>query len=339
MFRARASVLPAGAGVPSAIARRSIRRFRGWLTTWRSEWGEDKNVQALARIDNEHLSELSELGQQLRRKALQGSATTQGKMPARSMAVHLAVSSALVAALFGGSTMAGAAEIRLLSAAAMQSVFKEIAGEFERSSGHRLIIRYGTVGGVTQRVLDGELVDVVIASTLSMPTLVEAGRIDPHSPATICKTGIGIVVPSGTPLPRMASVEDFKQALLAARTIVYADPVRGGAAGVHVATVIEKLGIAEQLKPRTRLAAGGDVTEVTLALGDGTLGITQVSEIVQKLGTEFVGVLPEALQNYTVFMAGTPTGTAPSEAVGAFMAFLKGPLAIATIKAKGMQPD
>lgn len=263
----------------------------------------------------------------------------KGKTSARSRTAHVTASFTLVLALLGGSGAADAADIRLLSAAAMQSVFKEIAGEFERTSGHRLTIAYGTIGGITQRILGGETADVVIASTLSMPALVKAGKIDGDSQMTICKTGIGIVVPSGTPMPRIASGEDFRQALLAAKAIVYADPVRGGAAGVHVATVIEQLGIAEQLKAKTRLAAGGDVTEVTLALGDGTLGITQVSEIVQKLGAEFVGVLPDALQNYTVFVAGAPTGMKPSEAVGSFRAFLKGPVAVAAIKAKGMQPD
>jgi len=220
----------------------------------------------------------------------------------------------------------------------MQTVFKEIAGEFERASGHRLIIAYGTIGGITQRVLDGEMADVVIASTVSMPALVTAGKIDAGSQVTICKTGIGIVVPAGTPKPRVASVEDFKQAVLAAKTIVYADPVRGGAAGVHVAKVLQQLGIAEQLKPTIKVGAGGDVTEVTLAQGNGALGITQISEIVGKLGAEFVGLLPDELQKYTIFVAGTPADRQRSEAISAFVSFLKQPAPSPRSRQKACSP-
>jgi molybdate transport system substrate-binding protein len=132
-------------------------------------------------------------------------------------------------------------------------------------------------------------------------------------------------------------VEDPSRALLAAKTIVYADPARGGAAGIHIARVLQDLGIAEQLKPKVKLGAGGDVTEVTLAQGDGALGMTQISEIVGEAGAVFVGPFPEKIQNYTVFAVGRPVGTKPSDAVAAFLNFLMSPVAIATMKAKGMQ--
>jgi molybdate transport system substrate-binding protein len=184
--------------------------------------------------------------------------TTERKTFASS-ASHVAVSSALAAALLGGSS-ARAAEIRLLSAAAMQSVFKEVAGDFERASGHKLVIAYGTIGAIAQRVMGGETADVVIGSTLSMPDLVKGGRIEAGSQITICRSGIGLVVPSDTAKPAMASVEDFKRAVLAAKVVVYADPVRGGAAGVHIARVLQKLGIADRLQSQITLAAGGDIS-------------------------------------------------------------------------------
>jgi len=220
----------------------------------------------------------------------------------------------------------------------MQSVFNEVAGDFERTSGHKLNIAYGTIGGITQRFLGGETADVVIGSTLSMPTLVEQGRIDAGSQVTICTTGIGAVVPSGDLVPGIGSVEDFKRALLGAKVVIYADPVRGGAAGVHVGRVLQKLAIADRLQAQITLAAGGDVTEVTLAQGSGALGITQISEIVGKVGAAFVRI-PAELQNYTVFVAGTPLGARPSQAVTEFLEFLKSPAVIAAIRAKGMLVD
>jgi molybdate transport system substrate-binding protein len=194
------------------------------------------------------------------------------------------------------------------------------------------------MGAITDRVGAGEETDLVISSPASIASLVARGKINPGSQVIIAKTGVGIVVPSGNPKPSIASVEDFKRVLLAARVIVYANPARGGAAGIHITRLIEKLGLAEQLQSRTKLAAGGDVTEFTLAQGDGALGMTQVSEIVGKPGAEFVS-MPEELQNYTGFAVGTPTGARQSDAVTAFITYLRTPLVAATMRAKGMQPS
>jgi molybdate transport system substrate-binding protein len=238
-----------------------------------------------------------------------------------------------------GASPARAAEVQLLSAAAMQSVFKEIAGEFERASGHKLIIRYATMGAITSRVLGGETPDLVIGSTQSISSLVSEGRIRPDSQLTICKTGVGIVTPVTAPKLEIADVDDFKRALLAAKVIVYADPAGGGAAGIHIANVLRRLGIARRLARRTTFGAGGDVTEVTLAQGDGALGMTQISEIVGKSDARFVGPLPGDLQNYTGVTAGIPIGMPRSPAVTAFVDFMRSPTAIAALQAKGMEVD
>jgi molybdate transport system substrate-binding protein len=180
---------------------------------------------------------------------------------------------------------------------------------------------------------------LVISSAQSIGTLLGEGRLEAASQTRISKVGVGIIVPSGSATSAIASVEDLRGALLAAKTVVYADPSRGGAAGIHIARVIQQLGIAEQVKPKIKLGAGGDVTEVTIREGDGALGMTQVSEIVGKPGAVFVGPFPEKIQNYTVFAAGIPTGAKQREGVMAFLDFLKSPEALATMKAKGMQVD
>jgi molybdate transport system substrate-binding protein len=256
---------------------------------------------------------------------------------ARSVCVCLAALAMLI--LFGSQNPIFAAEIRLLSAASIQEVFKEIIGDFERTSGHKMIIQYSTMGAITERMRGGEEADLVISSAQSIATLLSEGKIEPASQIRISKVGVGIVVPTGTAVPAVASVEDLGRALLAAKTIVYADPSRGGAAGIHIARVIQQLGIAEQVKPKIKLGGGGDVTEVTVAQGEGTLGMTQVSEIVGKPGAVFVGPFPEKIQNYTVFAAGRPIGARQREAVMAFLDFLKSPEALATMKAKGMEVD
>jgi molybdate transport system substrate-binding protein len=257
----------------------------------------------------------------------------------KTMATRAAVSSALAAALLAATGPAHAAELRILSAAAMKPIFTALVPDFERSSGHKLIIDYATIGATKERVLAGETADVIVGSTVTMPALAQAGRIDGASRVTICRVGVGVVVPAGNPKPPLASIEDLKRALLAAKYIVYARPVGGGAAGVHVAAVTEKLGIAEALKPKLRYGAGGDVTEVTLAQGDGAIGLTQISEIVGKPGAVYVGPLPNEVQNYTVFVAGFGAGGKPSEAAAAFVKLLQSPAGIAAITATGMEAD
>jgi|SRR5262245_18155162 len=252
----------------------------------------------------------------------------------RTLAVTARAACVTIVTFF--SSYGHAAEVRVLSAAAMQSVFKEIREELQQTSGYKLVPHYGTVGAVNEWTIGGEDADLIISSAQSMPWLVYKGKIQPGSQTAICQTSIGVVVAPGIELS-VTTVEDFKRALLAAKVIVYADPARGGAAGIHVAKVIGQLGLTEQLKPKLRLAAGGDVTEVTLSLGPGALGITQISEIADKPQAQFAGPLPEELQNYTVFVAGVPASGPQSEGAKALLKFLRSPKVIAVIRAKGMK--
>jgi molybdate transport system substrate-binding protein len=252
----------------------------------------------------------------------------------RTLAMTARAACVTIVALF--SSPGHAAEVHVLSAAAMQSVFKEIRDEFQRTTGYRLVLHYGTIGAVNEWTMGGEEADLIISSSQSMPSLVYQGKIQAGNQTAICQTGIGVVVAAGIELG-VNSIEDLKRALLAARAIVYADPARGGAAGIHVARVIEQLGLTEQLKPRLRLAAGGDITEVTLSLGPTALGITQISEIADKPQAQLAGPLPEELQNYTVFVAGMPANASQSDGAAALLKFLRSPKAIAVIKAKGMK--
>jgi len=212
------------------------------------------------------------------------------------------IAAAAVLATIG---IAHAEELQLLSAASMQTVFKEIIGDFEGRSGHKVSLRYSTMGAITEWVKAAEEADLVISSPASISALVASGKLAAGSEVAIAKTGIGIIVPAGSPKLRIESVADFRRALLEARVIVYANPAGGGAAGIHIARLIQRLRLSGQLKAKTKFGAGGDVAEVTLAEGRGALGLTQVSEIVGKPGAQFIPV-PDALQNYTGFVAATP---------------------------------
>jgi len=229
------------------------------------------------------------------------------------------------------------ADLRILSAASMQSVLKDIGPEFEQASGHRLVIQFDTMGSIHQRVMGGEAPDFVIGSGASIATLVRERRIEPGSEMSFARTGVGLAVPSADAAPPLASPDDFRHALEGAKQVVYADPARGGAAGIHVARVIESMGLKAEVGAKTHLGAGGDIAEVVAAQGPGTVGLTQISEIVGKPYVRYVGPLPASLQNYTVFAAGRPAGHASSEALDAFIAFLRSPRAVAAMKANGME--
>src|ERR1043166_3332480 len=133
-----------------------------------------------------------------------------------------------------GSPPLHAGELRLLSAASIQQVFKEILDDFEQTSGHRIVLHYATMGAITERIRSGEAADLVISSRQSIATLLNEQRIEAGSQTSISKVGAGVAVPPAPPARAVARVEDFRRALPAATTIVYADPDRGGAAAIRI---------------------------------------------------------------------------------------------------------
>jgi molybdate transport system substrate-binding protein len=138
-------------------------------------------------------------------------------------------------------------------------------------------------------------------------------------------------------MPDISSVDAFKQTLLTARSIVYADPAKGGASGVYFARVLDRLGIAEQMKGKTILVPGAQAAEV-VARGDAELGVAQASEIVPVAGAQLVGPLPGELASTTVFTAGIDAPSKSPEAAKTLIKFLTGPEAASRFKTKGFEP-
>jgi molybdate transport system substrate-binding protein len=129
----------------------------------------------------------------------------------------------------------------------------------------------------------------------------------------------------------------LKRSRLGAKSIVYADPAKGGLSGVHFAQVLERLGIAEQMKPKTILMPGDQSAEVVVK-GEAEIGVAQTSEIIPVAGAELVGPLPGDLNLVTVFSAGLGAGTKASDAAMSYVKFITGPAAATVLKARGMDP-
>lgn len=145
-----------------------------------------------------------------------------------------------------------------------------------------------------------------------------------------------MVVKEGAAKPDISTDEAFKKALLAAQSIAYIDPAAGGSSGIYVARMLEKLGIADEMKSKSRLIPGGAVAE-HIAKGEAELGIHQISEILPVKGVTLVGPLPADLQNYTVYAAAVSATAKEPAGAKALVEMLSGPAAAGVLKAKGME--
>jgi len=233
---------------------------------------------------------------------------------------------------------ASAAEIKVYATIGMGSVLKELQPKFEQASGHKLDITWGLAGALAKRVADGESPDALVAIKGGVDGLVTSGRIAAPSAATLALSGVGVSVRSGAPKPDISTPDKLKEALIAAKAIAYSDPSKGGASGVHFAKVAERLGIADQVKAKSKHPETAGLPGKLLLDGSADLAIAQVPELLEVQGTDLVGPLPGDLQNITTFAGGVVSGAKQPDAAAAFLKFLQTPEALATIKAKGMEP-
>lgn len=245
---------------------------------------------------------------------------------------------ALGLAFFGitaGST-ARAAEIKLLSASALHPAIDALIPEFEKSSGHRLTVAYGTAGAVADSVQKGEAADIVISSVPMIDRLQGQGKVVAGERAIFAKVGVGAFVRKGAAKPDISSADAFKRSMLAAKSIAYPDPAGGGASGIYVASLLEKLGIAAEMKPKTKLSTLATLY-ASVASGEVEIGFNQVSEILAQPTVELIGPLPSEIQNYTQFAPGIVAASNQAEAGRALVAFLSLPAAQTVLKAKGFE--
>ncbi len=253
------------------------------------------------------------------------------------MRIMLAGLTALSLAAIGGVHDAAAAEIKVLTAGAFKQVLMALIPEFEKQTGHKVTVDNATVGALTKRIEGGEAFDVAVMTPKAVDDLAGKGRFVAGSRQNLARVGVGVVVKEGAPKPDISSVDAFKKALLAAKSVAYIDPAAGGSSGIYVSGLLDKLGIAGEVKPKAKLIHGGAVAE-HIANGEAELGIHQISEILPVKGITLVGPLPAEIQNYTSYAAGLGANAKETEAAKALIKALSGPAAAAVLKSKGMEP-
>ena len=166
--------------------------------------------------------------------------------------------------------------------------------------------------------------------------LAKKGRIVPGSRIDLAKVGMGVAIKEGAPAPDIGTVDAFKRTLLAAKSVAYIDPKAGGSSGIYFAKLLDRLGIADQVRPKAKLKAGGYVAEL-VANGEAEIAIHQSSEIAPVKGVTLAGPLPAEIQNTTVYAGGIGAAAKDAAAAKALVAFLAGPAIDPILKSKGMQ--
>ena len=199
---------------------------------------------------------------------------------------------------------ARAAELTVFVPGAVRAVVTPLAEAWAKAHGDTIKWFAGTAGATEKRAAAGEPFDVVITTARGIDELTKAGKVVAGSRADLGSMGVGVAVRAGAPKPDISTPEAFRKSMLAAKSLMYADPALGGQSGIHTAEVFARLGIAEQLKPKTVLLPGAPQGLKRVAAGDIEIGLGQISEILAAQGVALVGPFPPALQQSLTFSAG-----------------------------------
>ncbi len=222
--------------------------------------------------------------------------------------------------------------LKLLSGGAMRSLMTDLVPLFEQASGIKVAIEFRLTSVLQKEIEDGAIFDVALLPRPELYGLARAGRIAAGTIADITRSSVGLAVRAGAPKPDIATVEGLKQALLGARSIAYSD----GPSGAYIAALLERLGIAEAMKPKTKLT-GRPVAEL-MAGGEAEIGMQQIVAILPVKGAELVGPLPSELQNVIIYAAGVSTAAQNGGGAKNCIDFMRSPTAVQRIRAKGMEP-
>jgi molybdate transport system substrate-binding protein len=231
-------------------------------------------------------------------------------------------------------TGAHAAELRVFATRSIATVLDKIGPEFERTTGHKLVVTSDIAIRMVRQIYAGESFDFLVAAPSQIDELIRDGKIIATTRTNLVRSGIGVQVRAGAPKPDISSVEAFKRALLNAKSIGY---LNEGQSGVYLARLLERLGVAEAIKSKVT-RPDTDVVSELVAKGEIEFGMVVITQILTTPGVELVGPLPEEIQSYITFTAGVSASSKVPDAAKALMVFLQGPTAIPVIKSQGMEP-
>jgi molybdate transport system substrate-binding protein len=244
---------------------------------------------------------------------------------------------AIAAMLLAQAAIASAAEIKIYSTIGVKSALEELAPKFEQATGNKLNISWGLISSFAKKAQEGDVPDVLIVSRASIDSLTNDGKIAAGGP-TLAQSIFAFGVKHGAPKPDISTVDALKKTLLAARAIGYSDPAAGGASGVYFAKMIEKLGIASEVKAKSKFPPPAGFAGTLLTSGEVDLAFQSKPELTTTEGVDVVGPPPGDLGSTTVFAAGVGASSQNSDAGKTLLKFLTSPDAQAVFRAKGFDP-
>lgn len=231
-----------------------------------------------------------------------------------------------------------AGDVKVMTSGAFTAPYLELGPRFERASKEKVVTLTTTMGvgadSIPNRIARGEPVDVVIVASASLDELIRDGKVVPGSKVDLARSDIGMAVRAGAPKPDISTVEAFTRTLLQAKSIAYSASVSGD---YLVTELVQRLGIADQVLPKSRRVVGERVGAV-VARGEAEIGMQQISELLPVPGVDFVGPLPAEIQRTTVFSAGVATKAENPAAARAFIQFLALPANAEVLRKSGLEP-
>jgi len=227
-------------------------------------------------------------------------------------------------------------QINVLTVPALEEISHELVPAFEKTGSDKVAIVFSGTDDIIRRMKAGENgVDLLILDAGSIEELTRAGKVVPGSRVDFAKSRIGVAVRAGAHRPDISSVEALKRALKSARSIAYSRSL----SGIHVAGLLEKWGLGDELRPKIKQPAPGEFVGEMVARGDAEIGFQQISELVHIAGIDFIGPIPSDAQLVTVVSGGVHAGAQQPDAAKKWMAFLASPAAAPVLKKNGLDPE
>ena len=226
-----------------------------------------------------------------------------------------------------------AGEVKVLSSIATKEAYLVLVPQFERASDQQVTTTWAGTVEIMKRIPQGEVHDLIIVSSTELDELTKQGKIAAGSRLDIAKSGIGVAVRAGAPKPDISAAEALNKTQLAPQTVGYTT----GPSGVYMAGLVERMGIAAEIKAKFRSVPSGGTIGTIVAAGDCEIGFQQVSELVHIKGIDYVGPLPKDIQRITVFATGIHANAVNPGGANALARFLAAPAADGAIKAAGLE--
>jgi molybdate transport system substrate-binding protein len=236
--------------------------------------------------------------------------------------------------LLAAGSAAQAAEIKVLSGNGARAAITELGARFERASGHKVSIHFEVNSDVKRKIEAGEAFDVAVLNPPVLDELIKQRRILADTRAVIGRSGIGAGVRAGAPHPDISSVAAFKRTLLDVKSVAYPGE---GASGKYFVSLVDRLGIAADMKPKMRPMPAETTVEV-VASGEADLVVVVASRIAGVPGVELLGRIPQELQTWIGFTAGVGSGAREPKAAREMIRFFTAPAAAPVLKAMGVEP-